>query len=399
LLPTGWLFGNAVPQTNMSKRATFLAILLVVTGAVGFAPLRMAFRRAKAVLNVQQSFQQGRRAIGEGNYLAATDAFRTVLSEAPDYEPMWTRNNLAYALDQLHRYDEAAKLYHEALELPLLAQHGNLYGNATANAILYRNAAANALSRDDAGESIRIATLGTARFPKEPWLWEQLGWAYGQAGQTTRANQYFDAATALAFKGDVAPRHETPLSLPFRGAWLVIEGNGGAATHRGLQNHFAWDFMAMDATGQASSGDGSRNEYYYGFGKEICAPADGKVIESVDLFPDQGPREKLRQHPEGNRIVLQHRTQEFTLFYHLEQFSAVVKAGDVVKRGEVIARCGNSGSQNSVPHLHFSLMDGNGAGAMARPARFSNYLVHAGGRMTPVAVGCPTDGQIIQPAE
>ena len=44
-------------------------------------------------------------------------------------------------------------------------------------------------------------------------------------------------------------------------------------------------------------------------------------------------------------------------------------------------------------------MDGNGAGAMARPARFSNYLVHAGGRMTPVALGCPTDGQIIQPAE
>ena len=230
---------------------------------------------------------------------------------------MWTRNNLAYALDQLHRYDEAAKLYHEALAY---AEALALPDAATPN--LYRNAATNALSRDDAGESIRIATLGTARFPKEPWLWEQLGWAYGQAGQTTRANQYFDAATALAFKGDVAPRHETPLSLPFRGAWLVIEGNG-AATHRGLQNHFAWDFMAMDATGQASSGDGSRNEHYYGFGKEICAPADGKVIESVDLFPDQGPRENLRQHPEGNRIVLQHRTQEFTLFYHLEQFSAV----------------------------------------------------------------------------
>lgn len=69
----------------------------------------------------------------------------------------------------------------------------------------------------------------------------------------------------------------------------------------------------------------------------------------------------------------------------------------MVKRGQVLAHCGNSGAPGSNPHLHFALMDDAGVRAVSRPARFTNYLVLDGGRMAPVAVGSPLQDQFVQP--
>lgn len=233
--------------------------------------------------------QSAQTALAAEQWERAVTELKEMLRTAPAIEPEWARTSLAYALDQLHRYDEAAKLYMDVLSL-----------HPPAFPSLYLHAAQNVSRRLDAPETIRIATLGTLNFPKEPWLWEKLGWAYRQAGDVVRANQSFDAATNLVFQGEVLPCHETALSLPFRGAWLVIGGNGDPRSHRGLRNQFAWDFMAVDANLQTSSGDGSRNEHHHAFGKEICAPAEGTVIEVVDHRPDQAPLEKL---PSNRRAI------------------------------------------------------------------------------------------------
>ena len=46
----------------------------------------------------------------------------------------------------------------------------------------------------------------------------------------------------------------------------------------------------------------------------------------------------------------------FAFYAHLQKGSLKVRPGDRVRRGEVIARLGNSGN-TSAPHLHFHIVD------------------------------------------
>ncbi|WP_434591918.1 M23 family metallopeptidase [Streptomyces sp. A5-4] len=45
------------------------------------------------------------------------------------------------------------------------------------------------------------------------------------------------------------------------------------------------------------------------------------------------------------------------MYAHLQQGSLTVGPGDRVERGQLLARCGNSGNTTE-PHPHFQLMDG-----------------------------------------
>ncbi len=59
----------------------------------------------------------------------------------------------------------------------------------------------------------------------------------------------------------------------------------------------------------------------------------------------------------GNYIVIQHSAQEYSTIAHIKKDSFCVKPGDKVFRGQVIARCGNSGN-TSEPHIHFQIQQG-----------------------------------------
>ena len=59
----------------------------------------------------------------------------------------------------------------------------------------------------------------------------------------------------------------------------------------------------------------------------------------------------------GNHVVVEHAGGEFSLYAHLQTGSVQVKAGDPVKRGQVLARLGTSGNSTE-PHLHFQVTDG-----------------------------------------
>ena len=47
---------------------------------------------------------------------------------------------------------------------------------------------------------------------------------------------------------------------------------------------------------------------------------------------------------------------QYAAYAHLRRGSVLVRPGDRVYRGQIIAECGNSGN-TSEPHLHFQLMD------------------------------------------
>ncbi len=56
-------------------------------------------------------------------------------------------------------------------------------------------------------------------------------------------------------------------------------------------------------------------------------------------------------------MVIRHASGEFSHYGHLKQGSVRVKAGDAVKRGQVIGQLGHTGNSTE-PHLHFQLTDG-----------------------------------------
>jgi hypothetical protein len=169
--------------------------------------------------------------------------------------------------------------------------------------------------------------------------------------------------TGLFFKthsGSTKPapeRHQTELSLPFRGHWLVVWGGDTRALnyhHDTPNQRFAFDLIGVGDDGKTHRGEGAKNEDYYAFGREVLAPADGKVIEAIEGVRDNAPGSMNPYSALGNCVVIQHREDEVSLLAHLKQGSSKVKAGDTVKRGQVLGLCGNSGN-SSEPHIHYHL--------------------------------------------
>ncbi|MBR9875031.1 MAG: peptidoglycan DD-metalloendopeptidase family protein [Vibrionaceae bacterium] len=76
-------------------------------------------------------------------------------------------------------------------------------------------------------------------------------------------------------------------------------------------------------------------------GEEVLAPADG-VVETV--------RPGNRGY--GNYLTLRHSFGFMSSYAHLKHFN--VKSGEFVSKGDVIARCGNSGNSTG-PHLHYEV--------------------------------------------
>ena len=60
----------------------------------------------------------------------------------------------------------------------------------------------------------------------------------------------------------------------------------------------------------------------------------------------------------GNYIMIQHSDGNFTVYAHLHQGTILVKDGDTVKQGQVIAKMGSSG-QSTGTHLHFEIREGS----------------------------------------
>ena len=158
----------------------------------------------------------------------------------------------------------------------------------------------------------------------------------------------------------VAPaRNEVRLSLPFTGAWLVAWGGDTRESnyhHDTPNQRFAFDFVAVDEKGRTHSGNGTSNEDYYAFGKEVLAPADGIVTDVINGVRDNAPGSMNPYSALGNAVFIQHSGQEVSVLAHLKLDSIRVKVGDKVQRGQVIGLVGNSGN-SSEPHLHYHLQN------------------------------------------
>ncbi|HIY06143.1 MAG TPA: M23 family metallopeptidase [Candidatus Evtepia faecigallinarum] len=154
-------------------------------------------------------------------------------------------------------------------------------------------------------------------------------------------------------------------SLPFRGAWTVVNGGVTKETSHSWDiptQRYAYDFLILDEEGRSFQGDETDPAAFYCYGQDILAPADGVVAEVLSGQPDSRITKDRKASCQardlrGNHILLDHGQGEFSLLAHLQPDSILVTVGQQVRRGEALARCGNSGN-SSEPHLHFQLQQG-----------------------------------------
>jgi len=175
--------------------------------------------------------------------------------------------------------------------------------------------------------------------------------------------------------------------LPFRGRWYVANGGVDKKTSHSWHvwpQRYAYDFVMVDESGKTFSGNGKRLQDYYCYGKEILAPADGEVVSMADGHPESrvygDSRIECRAKDiRGNFITLKHNEKEFSTIAHLMPNSITVTLGQKVVRGQVIAKCGNSGN-TSEPHVHFQLNDGKCFFAsVGLPVKFKNVYATENG--------------------
>ncbi|MEG0473055.1 MAG: M23 family metallopeptidase [Solibacillus sp.] len=147
-------------------------------------------------------------------------------------------------------------------------------------------------------------------------------------------------------------------SMPISGEWIVFWGG----TNEFINYHYAYEHMryAYDLVkvqeGVSFHNTPKQNENFYAFNEEIVAPADGKVVKRIDGLADCIPGETDEENAAGNYVVIEHAHNEYSLLAHLKKDSIQVEIGDLVKEGQFIGKCGNSGN-TSEPHLHFQVMD------------------------------------------
>jgi len=142
-------------------------------------------------------------------------------------------------------------------------------------------------------------------------------------------------------------------SLPVIGEWAVTQGYDGNITHKDDWSK-ALDFMILDHQLKSFSGNGNALENFYSYNKPVLAPGDGYVQEILDYIEDNAIGEINREQNWGNSIVLYHTIGLYSKLSHLKKNSFLVKQGDYVKKGQVLAYCGNSG-RSPEPHLHFQI--------------------------------------------
>jgi Peptidase family M23 len=174
--------------------------------------------------------------------------------------------------------------------------------------------------------------------------------------------------------GDVAVdrRAVVVIGPPLRGAGYIAADSCCDATRHTraalpvngrvrIAQRYAVDWEQLDDASRIYAGPREQPVSYTIYGKEAIAVADARVVSVVDGLPEQTPGRYPDAIPldqaDGNAVVLDLGGGRFALYAHFQRWSVRVRAGERVKRGQVLGLVGNSG--NSVaPHLHFHVMDG-----------------------------------------
>ena len=182
-----------------------------------------------------------------------------------------------------------------------------------------------------------------------------------------------EATTDFGARTEVSNEKPVVIGPPMRGKnWVVSNGCCTVSTHRGsvgafdqrllATERYAIDWIRADNEGHIllPSDTPTKLTDYPAYDKPILSVKGGKVVKVVDKYPDLGPGVRnpdytLDDAP-GNHVIVDIGGGRYAIYAHLVPGSIEVEEGEHVRRGQQIARLGNSGN-TSAPHLHFHVMD------------------------------------------
>lgn len=214
--------------------------------------------------------------------------------------------------------------------------------------------------------------------PYDYWL----GWLPALAAIALGLLPGRDARRRLAS----APRAPVEVEAPVTGRWSALNSPADKVpshgTH-GLAQTYAIDITAEGEEAGKSARPGfawlwpvaRRNRAFPSFGAPLLAVADATVVHAEDGQRDHLSRNSLlgllyfffiegavrgaspARRVIGNHVVLDLGDDTYAMYAHVQRGSLAVRAGERVRAGQTLARCGNSGNSTE-PHVHFQLMDG-----------------------------------------
>ena len=120
-------------------------------------------------------------------------------------------------------------------------------------------------------------------------------------------------------------------ALPFESstAVRVHQAAHGQHSHQDLQNRHAWDFALPEGTPVLAAREGLVMDIHGAAAGPVTRPGDG-----------------------GNWVRIAHPDGTMAVYAHLQPGSLAVRPGQRVRRGQLLARSGNTG-HSTAPHLHF----------------------------------------------
>lgn len=187
------------------------------------------------------------------------------------------------------------------------------------------------------------------------------------------------------------------INLPFMGEWIITQGHEGEHTHKEAWKH-AWDFEIADDDGKTFDSKGNVLSDYYCFNKPVIAPYDGWIEEITDNVEDNEPHQFDLQNNWGNTIVMRHADGFYSKLSHLRKGSIKIEKGAFVKKGDLLALCGNSG-RSPQPHVHFQLQTTPYIGSHTLDYPIGRYILHQKEGYELVNWGKPETGQKISNIE
>ncbi|MFN8310386.1 MAG: urea transporter [Chitinophagales bacterium] len=188
-----------------------------------------------------------------------------------------------------------------------------------------------------------------------------------------------------------------PVTLPFWGEWMVSQGNDGTITHLGDWSK-ALDFVLLDEEMKTYANPGTELEDFYCYNKPVLAPADGYVAVISDNIEDNEVSDVNTEKNWGNSIVIDHGGGLFSQISHLKKNSFKTSVGSFVKRGEMVAVCGNSG-RSPEPHIHFQMQTIPVVGAKTLAYPIASFISREGDQFRLRIFEQPREGEFIRQVE
>lgn len=146
-------------------------------------------------------------------------------------------------------------------------------------------------------------------------------------------------------KGDLQPLQ---LPIPPRGRFRISQAFNGHYSHKEEPARHAVDIVMQ-------------------VGEGVHAARDGVVVTVKDDYHMGGVDRFFLD--KANYVRVLHSDETFGIYAHILLGSALVKEGDRVKAGDLLASAGTSGYSTG-PHLHFVIQRNDGQNIVSEPFRF-----------------------------